>query len=62
MTRWVITLETDQETGDLIMPFTPDMLSQVGWDIGDKLLWEDMHDGSWTLKKIEDGTSNDTTK
>lgn len=62
MTKWTITLEEDPETGDLIMPFTPDMLRQVGWDIGDTLLWEDMHNGSWSLKKVKDGTAEDSTK
>ena len=53
MTNWTITLEEDPETGDLIMPFPPDMLSQVGWDFGDTLIWEDMGNGSWTLTKKE---------
>lgn len=54
MNKWTITLEEDPETGDLIMPFTPDMLRQVGWDIGDTLIWEDLHNGSWSLTKKED--------
>jgi len=52
--KWTITLEEDPETGDLIMPFTPDMLRQVGWDIGDTLIWENLHNGSWSLTKKED--------
>ena len=51
--HWTITLEEDPATGDLIMPFTPDMLRQVGWDLGDTLIWEDMGNGSWTLTKKE---------
>ena len=51
--HWTITLEEDPTTGDLIMPFTPDMLRQVGWDLGDTLIWEDMGNGSWTLTKKE---------
>lgn len=62
MSRWTIKLEEDAETGDLIMPFTPDMLSQVGWDIGDTLLWEEMSHGVWSLKKVEDGISENTSK
>jgi hypothetical protein len=52
--HWTITLEEDPATGDLIMPLTPDMLRQVGWDLGDTLIWEDLHNGSWSLKKKED--------
>ena len=51
---WTVTLEEDPKTGDLILPFTPDMLAQVGWDFGDVLNWHDNNDGSWTLTKKED--------
>ena len=51
--RWTVKLEEDPETGDLILPFTPDMLAQVGWDFGDVLRWHDNNDGSWTLSKKE---------
>jgi hypothetical protein len=61
MNNWTVTLETDPETGELIMPFPPDMLAQVGWDFGDTLIWEDMNNGSWSLRK-KDGTSTDTTE
>lgn len=60
--RWTITLEHDPETGELIMPFPPDLLAQVGWDFGDTLRWEDCHNGTWSLRKVEDGTSKDTLK
>ncbi len=49
--RYTITLEEDPETGDLVIPFTPDMLAQVGWDFGDVIQWKDNNDGSWTLSK-----------
>ena len=62
MTHWTVKLETDPETGDLIMPLTPDMLSQMGWDIGDTLLWEEMGNGSWSLRKQDPGTDEDATK
>ncbi len=61
MSSWTIKLETDPETGELIMPLTPDMLRQVGWDIGDTLIWEDLHDGRWSLKKKDDATTGDAT-
>ena len=50
---WTITIEQDPETGDLVLPFTPDMLAQVGWDFGDVLTWKDNNDGSWSLFKKE---------
>ena len=53
MTSWTITLEEDPVTGELIMPFTPDMLAQVGWDFGDTIIWKDEGNGSWSLTKKE---------
>ena len=54
MTHWTITLEEDPETGDLIMPFSPDMLAQVGWDFGDTIIWKDEGNGSWSLRKKDE--------
>lgn len=51
--RWTVTLEEDPATGELMMPFPPEALAQVGWDFGDILLWTDNNDGSWTLSKKE---------
>jgi hypothetical protein len=62
MTHWTVKLEVDPETGDLIMPLTPDMLSQMGWDTGDTLLWEEMDNGSWSLRKQDSGTAKDATE
>lgn len=51
--HWIVTVEEDPETKDLILPFTPDMLAQVGWDFGDTIVWEDNQNGSFTLSKKE---------
>ena len=37
---WTVTLVEDPETGELLLPFPPDMLSQVGWDFGDEIQWD----------------------
>jgi hypothetical protein len=58
---WTITLEDDPETGDLIMPLTDEILESAGWKEGDTLEWIDNENGSWTLRKIDE-TSTDTTK
>lgn len=36
---WIITLEEDPETGDLIMPLPHELLEDNGWKIGDTLEW-----------------------
>lgn len=53
--HWTVKLEEDPATGDLILPFPPDMLAQVGWDFGDTLIWEmDEAIGNWTIRKKDD--------
>ena len=56
--RWIVTIEEDPETKELVIPFSPDMLAQVGWDFGDIILWKDNQNGSFTLskKEVTDGT------
>lgn len=49
---WIVELEEDPETGDLIMPLPPAMLKELGWDIGDTLEWnQDPDTGDWNLSK-----------
>ena len=57
--NWTITIEEDPETGDLVMPFPTDCLNQVGWDVGDTLIWEEMQNGSWHLRKKEEELPRD---
>lgn len=56
MTTYTVKLEEDPATGELIMPFPPDLLNQMGWDFGDTLEWHDNQDGSFSLTKKD---SND---
>ena len=56
--RWIVTVEEDPDTKELVIPFTPDMLAQVGWDFGDIIQWKDNQNGSYTLTKKE--VTNDT--
>ena len=50
-TRWTVTVEQDPETGELMLPFPPDMLAQVGWDIGDVVKWNQDEHGNFILTK-----------
>lgn len=56
MQSWTITLEEDPETGDLVLPFTDEILQTVGWKEGDVVEWIDNKDGTWTLVKQADKT------
>jgi hypothetical protein len=51
--KWTIVLEEDTETGELVLPFTPEILEELGWKEGDSIRWKNNKDGSWTLTKIE---------
>jgi len=48
---WTVTLEEDPESGDLVLPFTEEILKELGWKEGDVLEWVDNKDGSWSLVK-----------
>jgi hypothetical protein len=49
--RYTLTVEEDPKTGELFLPFTPEMLEQMGWKEGDTLSWDDNGDGSFMLSK-----------
>ena len=54
-TTWIVELEEDPETGDLVMPFPPGLMEELGWKIGDTLTWESGNDsGSYRLTKKTD--------
>jgi hypothetical protein len=38
--RWIVEVEEDPKTHDLMLTFPPDALAQVGWDFGDTLEWK----------------------
>ena len=49
---WTVELEEDPDTGELVMPLPPAMLEELGWNIGDTLIWNmDQATGSWSLTK-----------
>ncbi len=49
--HWIVTLEKDPETGDLILPLSDDILEQAGWKTGDTIEWIDNKNGTWTMRK-----------
>jgi bifunctional DNA-binding transcriptional regulator/antitoxin component of YhaV-PrlF toxin-antitoxin module len=61
MKSWVVTLEEDPATGELILPLSDEILEGSGISIGDTVEWIDNKDGSWTLRKKDDNTEQDAT-
>jgi len=51
---WIVTLEEDPDTGELIMPLPDGALAAQGWDIGDVLTWTVDEHGTITLRKSAD--------
>lgn len=51
--KYIIELEEDPESGDLIMPLSDEILKEAGWSEGDTLEWIDNKNGSYTLKKAD---------
>ena len=53
---WTVEVVTDPDTGELMLPFPLDLLSQMGWSEGTNLSWIDNENGSFTIKKKEEPT------
>jgi len=50
----IVTLVEDEDTGDLILPIGDELMSEVGWEVGDTLDWVDNKDGSFTIMKKQE--------
>ncbi len=53
---YIITLEKDPETGDLVLPLPDELLKEAGWKTGDTLDWNDNGDGTFSMTKKEPTT------
>ena len=38
--RWILEVEKDSKTKELVVTLPPDALAQAGWDFGDELEWK----------------------
>ena len=43
--------------GNYLLELGSDLCDKMGWNIGDTLLWTELEDGSWSLKKSENSSS-----
>ena len=55
---YTVQLEED-ENGDLMLPFTDEILEELGWKVGDQLVWKDNGDGTYTISKDQDDMLGD---
>jgi len=54
---WTVQIQEDGKTKELYLELPPDALAQVGWDIGDDLIWEELDNGDWSLRKKDEHSS-----
>ena len=52
--RWVIQVQENSKTKELYLQFPQDALDQVGWDIGDSLIWEELDHNKWSIRKKDE--------
>ena len=51
-TSFVRVLKEDPEfSGEFMLDLGDDLVTQLGWKIGDTVTWTDNQDGTWTLTK-----------
>ena len=41
MNKYIVKVEQDPDTGDLILPIPDELLAEMGWSEGDELEWEE---------------------
>ena len=52
MNKWTLEVKSDPDDPEsVILTFPDDLLASVGWVPGDKIIWKENEDGSWTLTK-----------
>ena len=44
-------LEDPETPGEFLLDLGDDLVTQLGWKVGDQVEWIDNQDGTWTLKK-----------
>lgn len=52
ITSWITGLETDPETGEILLTFKQDFLQQEDWRAGDRISFEDVKRGSMRLVNV----------
>lgn len=51
---WTTSVDQDEETGELVILFPPDLLKEMNWKEGDNLAWVASDDGeSYYIRKLQ---------
>ena len=38
---YIVEVERDPKTGEMILPFPKELVDAMGWNVGDQLIWEE---------------------
>ena len=41
MSKYIVKVEQDPDTGELVLPIPDELLAEMGWDLGDEFEWEE---------------------
>jgi len=52
----IVEIEKDSD-GELILPLGEDLMDQMGWKVGDTIQWIDNGDGTYSIKKHENSST-----
>lgn len=50
--RYEVIIQEDPETGDLLLPIPPEVLTSLGWKEGDDLNIDIREDGTFLIERI----------
>ena len=53
--EWIVEVQENGQTKELFIEFPPGCIDQVGWDVGDTVLWEELPSGGYSLRKADNG-------
>ena len=52
-------IQEDPVTGEQYIELPQRLLAQLGWKEGDDLEWVELENGSWSVKKVENGEDDE---
>ena len=63
---YIVEVERDPKTGEMILPFPKELVDAVGWNVGDQLIWEETtileDDGEYEgflIRRVSDEENDD---
>lgn len=51
MEKHTLDIVEDALTGDLLLQLTDELCNEMGWTVGDTLIWTEQPNNTWSLRK-----------